>query len=162
MTRFDPRAGLIEAATELIRRPSPELGWTGDTDLYVVWARLTRTWEVWREDGDGNFRCLIRQPLSESGQPPDPAKIIRNLVSRDTYLRNNSAEKQVEEIMAYNERLENERLDKAAEDLRETMERIYYAAAAQDLKHETGYVRPMTVSSELKTILDSAVIPIPD
>lgn len=147
-TPFDPRDHLLREATEILRRPSPELGWSGDTDLYVAYNRLLDNWEVWRENEDGTFQPVMRQ--RSPSQPLDIAAVIRSLVERDTRLRGNSHAEQMDRLIANNEAKSAEHEALAAEALRETMERVYHAAASKDLKHETGYVRPMTVGGDIK------------
>lgn len=148
MNTIDPREHVLAYATELLRRPDPTLGWSGDTDLFVVYNRLMDNWEVWRENEDASFQCVMRQRTP--GQQLDIAAVIRSLVARDTHLRNNSHTEQMDRLIAENAAKEKAHEDAAAEALRDTMERVYHAAASKDLKHETGYVRPMTVGGEIK------------
>lgn len=150
---FDPRDALMAEATEILRRPDPTLGWSGDTDLFVAYDRLMDNWLVVRENEDGSRTAVMRQ--RKPGQKLDITQVIRSLVARDTHLRNNSHAEQMERLIAENERKSQEHQDAAAEALRETMERVYHAAASKDLKHETGYVRPMTVSGEFKAKIDA-------
>lgn len=156
---FDPRDALLAAATEIIRRPSAELGWTGDTDLFVCYERLEDRWSVWREDGDGMFRPVMKQ--KDPGQKLDPSVIIRSLVERDTYLRNNSHERHMEKIIQANERVSAERDAAAAEMLSETMQKVYHAVATNNTA-ETGYVRPLAVGAAFKDAFNAKVHPIAD
>jgi hypothetical protein len=148
MSKFDPREHVLAYATELLRRPDATLGWSGDTDLFVAYNRLLDSWEIWRENEDATFQCVMRQ--RKPGQQLDISAVIRSLVARDTHLRNNSHTEQMDRLIAENAVKEQEHQDKAAEALRDTMERVYHAAASKDLKHETGYVRPMTVPGSIK------------
>ncbi len=143
---FDPRDALLAEATEIIRRPAPELGWSGDTDLFVCYERLEDVWSVWREDGDGRFRPVLKQRTP--GQKLDPTLIIRSLVARDTHLRNNSHADQMERLIEHNVAVTEAAEATAAERLRETMEKVYHAAATKDL--DVGYVRPLLVTGTFK------------
>lgn len=145
---FDPREALLVAATEAVRRPDATQGWTGDTDLYVCYNRLEDRWEVWREDGDGQFRPVMRQ--REPGQKLDPAAIVRSLVERDTFLRNNSAERQMDRLLKEQEAIASAKEDAMRDSMGEMMERVYHAAASKDLKAETGYVGPISIPAAFK------------
>lgn len=154
---FDPTEGLLAAATEEIRRPDPTCGWAGDTDLYVVHNRLEARWEVWREDDDGEFRMVTRQrTVGADIDGLDLAKLKKHLASKDTRARGNSHEEMLERVYQENLALDAAREKEATEQLSDTMQRVYHAAASTDLKTETGYVRPMTVSGALKDRLPKA------
>lgn len=143
---LDPRAPYAQHLNDILAKPDPVLGWTGDPSLFMVWNRLEARWEVWRQEPEGD-RLIARAP---SGERLDISRLLRGLVERDTTLRNNSAVDQMNRMIEHNERLQREKDRQMEEALADKLERVYHAAVSGGGGAEYGYVRPVSLSGAWK------------
>lgn len=87
--------------------PDPTLGWLGDPDLVLTYNRLEEVYEVWREEviydtaiNDYVSRPTIIAKRNVKGARFDIADLIRSLVSRDSYVKGQSAKQAMEKYLA--------------------------------------------------------------
>lgn len=132
-TTFDLRAPVGERYSRWLTEGYPELGWSGDPGLRLVFAKLEQRWEVWsheprRNDPDRHVMIAKGPP---GGELNDEAVhlLIRRLVERDTHRAGNSALEQFERAMAANERRDREHTRQAADSTADALGKFYYEAA---------------------------------
>lgn len=127
---LDPRQHLADRLIAPIRDGKPELGWRGDPNLMLVFARLEQRWELWEHNpsSGADVMILAGPPGAEINEDAINLLIMR-LVEGDTHRSGNSAEAIVDRVLAANDKLSQENEAKAVDMAMEPMARFFTEAA---------------------------------
>lgn len=129
----DFRQSYADYYIKWLREGKPELGWSGDPFLVLAFARIEQRWELWRhepEPGNPDRHVMIAAGPPGAELNDDAVNLlIRRLVAGDMTRRGNSAEAQLDRVVAHNERLHREREAKAADMMAEKLEPFYHEVA---------------------------------
>jgi len=132
MITFDPRQQAADRLIRPLREGKPELGWSGDPFLVLVFERLTQRWELWRNEpapGQPDRHVLISKgPVGQDINEDAINLLIRQLVRMDTTRAGNSAEAISDMVDRENARLERQRDQQAVDATGEALAKFYHEA----------------------------------
>lgn len=129
---FDSRQQMADRLIKPLRDGKPELGWSGDPDLVLVFERISNRWELWRfEPLQGNpdrHVMVAKGPVGQDLNEDAVNLLIRNLVASDTHRSGNSAEQIVEDAIDHNDRLTAAANATAADAIADPLAKFYHEA----------------------------------
>lgn len=128
--RLDDRSAVADRLIRPLRDGKPELGWSGDPDLELVYHRLGY-WELWRLEAQDAHRLIAKGPVGQALTENSINQLISSLVQRDTHRSGVSHEKQLEDVIKYNDKMSKDRLTTAASTAAETLEKVYYEVSKE-------------------------------
>lgn len=132
MNKFDPRQNVANHYIKWLREGKPEMGWAGDQDLALVFAKIEQRWELWRHDpvrGHPDRHAMVAAGPPGAELNDDAInKLIRGLVDGDTHRTGNSADDIIERVLKHNEKTQEDQTQKAADATAETLARFYHEA----------------------------------
>ena len=129
---FDPRQQVADRLIRPLREGKPELGWSGDPMLVLVFERMTQRWELWRNEPAPGFPdrhvLISKGPVGQDINEDAINLLIRQLVSMDTTRAGNSAQAISDLVDRENDRLERRREHEAVEQTSEALAKFYFEA----------------------------------
>lgn len=129
MPNLDPRAAIADHLIKPLREGKPELGWEGDDQLMLVFARIEQRWELWRHDpATGKDVPMFAAPPGRELNEDAINQLIRWLVDGDTHRRGNSSEEILRRALEHNEKLIKDREDKTVDMMAEKLGEFYHEA----------------------------------
>jgi len=111
----------------------PTLGWAGDPDLRLVFAEgIEQRWELWmhapRRNDPDYHHPVFSAPTGAELNDQLVYMLIQRLVANDTHRAGNSAEDQLERVIAENDRKDAEHTRTASEALHDPLAKFYFEA----------------------------------
>ena len=107
---------------------NPAIGWKGDPALAIVHNRAKDCWELWHhqpQPGEPDRHALvIAGPPGKRFDRAAMNTLLTGLARSDTTRRHNTMAEQFAEVAKRNAKLEEDKLDKGAEELVEPMDRV--------------------------------------
>ena len=129
---FDPRQQVADRLIQPLREGKPELGWSGDPDLVLVFERISNRWELWRHEplrGHQDRHVMIAKgPVGQDLNEDAINLLIMRLRDADTHRDGNSAEALVERALDHNDRVTAEANARAADAIAEPLATFYHEA----------------------------------
>lgn len=129
---FDPRQQVADRLIRPLREGKPELGWSGDPFLVLVFERISQRWELWRNEPAPGFPdrhvLVSRGPVGQDINEDAINLLIRQLVRMDTHRSGNSAEAISDAVDRENDRLERRRESEAVDATADALAKFYFEA----------------------------------
>ena len=129
---FDPRQQAADRLIRPLREGKPELGWSGDPMLVLVFERMTQRWELWRNEPEPGFPdrhvLISKGPVGQDINEDAINLLIQQLVRMDTHRAGNSAEAISDMVDRENDRLERRREREAVEQTSDALAKFYFEA----------------------------------
>lgn len=129
---FDSRQQIADRLIQPLRNGKPELGWSGDPDLVLVFERISNRWELWRFEplpGKPDRHIMMAKgPVGQDLNEDAVNLLIINLRDSDVRRDGNSSKKIVEDAIAYNDKLTADANARAADAIAEPLAKFYHEA----------------------------------
>ena len=126
------RQHMADHYIDMIRKPKPELGWSGDPFLVLAFHEIENRWELWRNEPERNnpdrHVMVARGPIGQDLNEQAVVLLIRHLVEIDTHRSGNSAEAQLEKVMRKNAELDRQREAEFVDQTADALGKFYYEA----------------------------------